>query len=707
MKFMNVKNIIISITVLLTAVSGQTTYNVSGVVELGDQTGASADHSGVKVKFYNLPSMVAEDSTTSLSTGAYSINISPGYYLVEWTKTGYVPWELGGLVLTANTVLDDVDMIPGSVSEVSGTINTTTWTTSYVYYVTDDITIPSGQTLTINAGVRVKFSSGKGMTVNGTLIANGTASSRIIFTSRESVPAPGDWNRIYMHGTNNQLSYFDYLYAANSLRVDGSDAVTNTTIDNGYLANLGSEAHGLYLYNGGGESVTNNSITVSSASDKWGIYNNSSESTTITNNTITAANGIYIHDVDGGENVTGNTIVAANTGIQADYAHDVTIKDNTITGVISNNGIYAYNALGANISFNRIERTELYTSCCPNWHGIDANYAEGSTIKGNTIINDPETTSSSNDIGGLYGIVSYESEVDSNFITLNGKRRQHELYLIYDHSSDITRNTLTYYSYDNDSHTRYVVQLNDSDGDTSIFSNNTISVYNNDGKDAPPHYVLYINSNRKVRNNTITVGNNAIRDDVIRFSGNNIDFSGNTVTYQGSTFGWNYETVYCGGGANVKIYNNTFLVTGYEHSFMNADATDLTFYGNVVKTETGKGLVLYNDASGSIYNNTIISTSGDYGLHLTDSEVSIKNNNLVGFTSSVYNENTTMNFDIAHNNTWDTSAPYSGTGLPPSIGNMIDVNANGTTSDIYSNISQDPLFVYRTLTIITSRLLRR
>ena len=290
----------------------------------------------VKVKFYNLPSMVAEDSTTSLSTGAYSINISPGYYLVEWTKTGYVPWELGGLVLTANTVLDDVDMIPGSVSEVSGTINTTTWTTSYVYYVTDDITIPSGQTLTINAGVRVKFSSGKGMTVNGTLIANGTASSRIIFTSRESVPAPGDWNRIYMHGTNNQLSYFDYLYAANSLRTDGSNAATNTTIDNGYLANLGSEAHGLYLYNGGGESVTNNSITVSSASDKWGIYNNSSESTTITNNTITAANGIYIHDVDGGENVTGNTIVAANTGIQADYAHDVTIKDNTITGVISN-----------------------------------------------------------------------------------------------------------------------------------------------------------------------------------------------------------------------------------------------------------------------------------------------------------------------------------------------------------------------------------
>ncbi len=301
MKFMNVKNIIISITVLLTAVSGQTTYNVSGVVELEDQTGSSADHSGVKVKFYNLPSMVAEDSTNSLSTGAYSINISPGYYLVEWTKTGYVPWELGGLVLTANTVLEDVTMIPGSVQEVSGTINTTTWTTGYVYYVTDDITVPSGQTLTINAGVRVKFSSGKGMTVNGTLIANGTASSRIIFTSRESVPAPGDWDRIYMHGTNNQLSYFDYLYAANSLRGDGSSTgtttTTNTTIDNGYFANLGPEAYGIYMYYGGGETISNNNITV--AGSNRAIYSNHSHNISITGNTINAESGIEVDNATG------------------------------------------------------------------------------------------------------------------------------------------------------------------------------------------------------------------------------------------------------------------------------------------------------------------------------------------------------------------------------------------------------------------------
>ena len=152
-------------TLLLTLLSSllfaQVTYNVSGIVQLEDQMIALGDHSGVKVKFFNLPSMDAEDSTTTNTDGLYSINISPGYYLVEWTKSGYVPWELGGLSLAQNTALDSITLIPGDVSEVSGTVNSATWTTSFVYYVTDDVTVPAGQTLTINPGVRVKFLEGK------------------------------------------------------------------------------------------------------------------------------------------------------------------------------------------------------------------------------------------------------------------------------------------------------------------------------------------------------------------------------------------------------------------------------------------------------------------------------------------------------------------------------------------------------------------
>ena len=45
---------------------------------------------------------------------------------MEWTKDGYVPWELGGLSLAENTVLDSVFLVPGEVAEVSGNITTTT-----------------------------------------------------------------------------------------------------------------------------------------------------------------------------------------------------------------------------------------------------------------------------------------------------------------------------------------------------------------------------------------------------------------------------------------------------------------------------------------------------------------------------------------------------------------------------------------------------
>ena len=124
-------------------------------------------------------------------------------------------------------------------------------------------------------------------------------------------------------------------------------------------------------------------------------------------------------------------------------------------------------------------------------------------------------------------------------------------------------------------------------------------------------------------------------------------------------------------GATVNIYKNTFI------------------------TQNQPGIYISTGVTGSVHNNTMVSTNdGNYGLYVDGSSLNIKNNNIVGFETSIINNNTTMNFNINNNNTWNTSSHYSGSGLPPAIGSMIDVNANGTTSDIYSNISQDPLFVY-------------
>ncbi len=97
-------------------------------------------------------------------------------------------------------------------TKVSGVISAnTTWAlASSPYLVTGDVTVNPGVTLTIEAGVVVKFYPGTNLTVNGILSAVGTSDQRIYFTSLkdDSVggdsnldgsatwPAPGDWGRI-------------------------------------------------------------------------------------------------------------------------------------------------------------------------------------------------------------------------------------------------------------------------------------------------------------------------------------------------------------------------------------------------------------------------------------------------------------------------------------------------------------------------------
>ena len=58
------------------------------------------------------------------------------------------------------------------------------------------MTVASGMTLTIEPGVTVKFDSGKVLEVEGMLVARGTSSDKITFTSSAASPAAGDWGYI-------------------------------------------------------------------------------------------------------------------------------------------------------------------------------------------------------------------------------------------------------------------------------------------------------------------------------------------------------------------------------------------------------------------------------------------------------------------------------------------------------------------------------
>ncbi len=101
--------------------------------------------------------------------------------------------------------------ICGPTQNVGGAIATdTTWAAGKVYVLTGDITINQLTTLTIQPGAVVKINWDRGFTVNGKLVANGTAEHPIYFTSIKddsicgdtngdttaSVPNTGDWRRI-------------------------------------------------------------------------------------------------------------------------------------------------------------------------------------------------------------------------------------------------------------------------------------------------------------------------------------------------------------------------------------------------------------------------------------------------------------------------------------------------------------------------------
>ncbi|MEO0269525.1 MAG: right-handed parallel beta-helix repeat-containing protein, partial [candidate division WOR-3 bacterium] len=78
-----------------------------------------------------------------------------------------------------------------------------TWGNYGVPYVVYSLSVPPGVLLRIEPGVKFEFMQNGSFTVYGKLIANGTSSQKIIFTSHRSNPQPGDWKEIYFYGADS------------------------------------------------------------------------------------------------------------------------------------------------------------------------------------------------------------------------------------------------------------------------------------------------------------------------------------------------------------------------------------------------------------------------------------------------------------------------------------------------------------------------
>lgn len=196
-------------------------------------------------------------------------------------------------------------------TNVSGFINSNTvWNLSgSPYIITGNTIVSQGITLTISPGVIIKFNTNKVLQIDGELIAIGTISNRIIFTSNQPTPSAGDWGKIQFSDMSNDavfdtlgvyqygsiLKHCDILYAGGIGY--GSIHLTNSAP---YLSNCNienSSSSGIYSFL--------NTFIIDSSSvkycDEYGIHitlsifttNLKFHSNTVSNNT---GGGLYVQN---------------------------------------------------------------------------------------------------------------------------------------------------------------------------------------------------------------------------------------------------------------------------------------------------------------------------------------------------------------------------------------------------------------------------
>jgi len=202
-------------------------------------------------------------------------------------------------------------------------------------YVLQDMTVDSGVTLTIEPGAIIKFNihtmySANGIWVHGTLIADGTPSEKIVFTSIRDDSYGGD--------TNN----------------DG-DTTSAAPTDWGSI----------YFYNNSADCILDNTIIQYAGTEYWGSYYAHFAiaigdcNPTISNSLIQygAYDGIYCSNSSA--TISGNTISnLAWSGISCNDSSTPTISENTITE--NANGIYSSSSSNPLINNNNIYNNTTY-----------------------------------------------------------------------------------------------------------------------------------------------------------------------------------------------------------------------------------------------------------------------------------------------------------------------------------------------------------
>lgn len=207
-KLIKIGKICCSTLIIIMALSGlaQAASTIDGYAYLEGQT----DHSGIEVLFERtVPGALSATAVTD-SSGYYQIPLEGGIYNASYSKDQFISQSFTGEPLYADTTLAEVTLdAVGLSGDLIGTL------TAGTYRIGGNVTVPAGETLTIEPGTTLLFKQNVAFTVNGTLTAEGTESKWILFTRFEEGVT---WRGIDMGAGSDDsvLSYCKIEYSNNS-----------------------------------------------------------------------------------------------------------------------------------------------------------------------------------------------------------------------------------------------------------------------------------------------------------------------------------------------------------------------------------------------------------------------------------------------------------------------------------------------------------
>lgn len=288
---------------------GNITINYSCIEDVSGYSGSN--NTNADPLFFD-----AENYDFNFQSGSPCLDAANGDEAPEFDIYGNARYDMLDVVDSGTGTITYVDM--GAVEcqgypEISGHVTQdTTWTHSWIQ-ITGNLTVDAGATLTINPGTKVDFNGYYKLIVEGVILAEGTETDSIIFTTDD--PATGYHGIRFESNSSTDSSKFSYC-----------------KFEYGKATGASYEATGGAIYSNGFDliSIENCSFYNNSATGGGAIYLRNAASPVIINNK-------FINN-DGGNYFGGAVTIEAgsNAKIINNLFSNNTSRDGGAVGIFSN-----------------------------------------------------------------------------------------------------------------------------------------------------------------------------------------------------------------------------------------------------------------------------------------------------------------------------------------------------------------------------------